>query len=314
MMRKFLKTAAVFFVALFVGICIGNGTMEAKAAVTQTDAQKTSMTVTWSAERNAVSYNVYMKEYGSDAEYALVGSTGELAYTISGLKPATKYSVNVKAVRADGSEGYGYTLSQAVTIPDKLTGLKQERWYYFLEQMNVQWDKQSAADGFEVKLYDNKGKLKKSAKVGGYSSSTSFPVKNNVVYKVRARSFTTFNGKKYYSSWGTIYCLNQPMLSKVKVSGNKLEVKWKKTNGATQYKVYVSTKMNNGYKKVATVSKNKSSCTVKKFSGKKFSSKKTYYVYVEAICNKGGTKNTSSSLYCWNTKRGGGDSSWNHRK
>ena len=172
----------------------------------------------------------------------------------------------------------------------------------------------SAADGFEVKLFDNKGKLKKTNKVGGYSSRTNFSVKNNVVYKVRARSFTTFNGKKYYSSWGTIYCLNQPMLSKVKVSGNKLELKWKKTNGATQYKVYVSTKMKNGYKKVATVSKNKSSCTVKKFNGKKFSSKKTYYVYVEAICNKGGTKNTSSSLYCWNTKRGGGDSSWNHRK
>ena len=315
MMKKFLKTSALFLMVLFVGICIGTGTMEAKAAVvTQTDAQKTSVTVTWPAEKDAVSYNVYIKENGSDAEYDLVGNTGELAYTISGLKPATKYSVNVKTVRADGSENYGSILYKAVTIPDKLTGLKQERWYYFINELDVQWDNQSAADGFEVKLFDNKGKLKKTNKVGGYSSRTNFSVKNNVVYKVRARSFTTFNGKKYYSSWGTIYCLNQPMLSKVKVSGNKLELKWKKTNGATQYKVYVSTKMKNGYKKVATVSKNKSSCTVKKFKGKKFSSKKTYYVYVEAICNKGGTKNTSSSLYCWNTKRGGGDSSWNHRK
>lgn len=47
MMKKFLKTSALFLMVLFVGICIGTGTMEAKAAVvTQTDAQKTSVTVT----------------------------------------------------------------------------------------------------------------------------------------------------------------------------------------------------------------------------------------------------------------------------
>lgn len=311
-MKKFLKTAAIFLMTLFIGVCIGKGGVEAKAAVSQTDAQKTTATVTWTAERNAVSYNVYLKEYGQE-EFVFVANTPELSYTLTGLKPATKYVVKAAAVKADGTEEYGSTNYNVVTIPDKMMGFKQERWWYFNKDVNVTWDKQTGADGYEVKLYDNKGKLKKTNKENGYSTSTKFPVKNNVVYKVRARSFTTFNGKDYYSSWATIYCLNQPMISKVKVSGNKLEVKWKKTNGATQYKVYVSTKMKTGYKKVATVSKSKDSCTVKKFNKKKFSSKKTYYVYVEAICDKGGTKNTSGSLYCWNTKRGGGDYSWSHR-
>lgn len=312
MMKKFLKMSALFLLTLMVFVCIDKGGVEAKASVTQADAQKTSVTVTWTEERDAVSYNVYLKEYGQE-DFALVGNTPELSYTLTGLKPATKYVVKAAPVKADGTEGYGSTNYDVVTIPDKMTGFKQERWWYFNKEVNVKWDKQTGASGYEIKFYDNKGKLKKTSKEGRYSTSTTFPVKNNVVYKARARSFTTFNGKNYYSSWATIYCLNQPMISKVKVSGNKLEVKWKKTNGATQYKVYVSTKMKTGYKKVATVSKSKGSCTVKKFNKKKISPKKTYYVYVEAICNKGGTKNTSGSLYCWNTKRGGGDYSWSHR-
>ncbi|MCM1259219.1 MAG: fibronectin type III domain-containing protein [Roseburia sp.] len=310
MMKKFTKMAAVFLMALFVGLCIGNDGMEAKAAgLTQTDAQKTSLTVTWTADSSAVSYNVYLKEYSSDADYALVGNTPELTYTFNGLKPATKYNVRVISVEADGNEGYlSNTLYDAVTIPDKLIGLKQKMWWYWAKSLDVQWDRQDGASGYEIRLYDNKGKKKKSLSLSSYSSSTSFSIKNNIVYKVQARSYVTFKGQKKYSSWSTIYCLNQPMLKQVKLSGNKLQLKWDKVNGATQYQVYVSAKAKSGYKKVATVSKSKNSCTVKKFSGKKFSSKKKYYVYVEAICNKSNTKNSSGSLYYWNTKQGGGTS------
>lgn len=301
MMKKFVKTAAVFFMALFVGLCIGNGGMEVKAAGgEQTDAQKTSVTVTWYAERNAVSYNVYLQEYGSKEEAVFVGNTTELTYTLANLKPGTKYYVRVRYLRADGTENYAAQIN-AVTLPDKLTGLKEEKWYYWLKQLNVEWDKQSAADGYEVKLYDNK-KLKKTLNLT--SNIARLSVKNNIVYKVRVRSYVTYNGKKCYSSWSEIYCLNQPMMKQLKLSGNKLQLKWDKVAGATQYKVYMSTKPNSGYKKVATVSKGKNSCTVKKLGNKKLSSKKKYYVYVEAICNKSGTKNTSGFLYYWDTKQG----------
>lgn len=302
MMKKFMKMAAVFLTAFFVGICTGKGGVDAKAAVTQADAQKTSLTVTWTAERDAVSYNVYVKEYSGNEDFVLAGSTGELTYTLAGLKPSTKYSVNVKAVKADGTESYGSTLYGAVTLPDKLTGLKQERWYYWIAKLDVKWDKQSAAEGYEVKLYDNKNKLKKS--LNTTLSSAGFTIKNNVVYKVKVRCYMTYNGKKQYSSWSTIYCLNQPMLKQIKLSGNNLQLKWDKVAGATQYKVYVSTKARSGYKKVATVSKSKNSCTVKKLGSKKLSSKKKYYVYVEAVCNKDGTKNSSGFLYYWDTKMG----------
>lgn len=308
MMKKFTKMAAVFLMALFVSLCIGNSGIEAKAAgtITQTDAQKKSITVTWTADDGVESYNVYYKDYdNSSADYKLAGNTRGLTYTIEGLKPAKKYYVKVQSVK-DGKETYTYYgIFNAVTIPDKLTGLKQERWWHFIKKLDVKWDKQSAASGYEVRLYDNNGKKKKSLSLSG--SSTSFNIKNNIVYKVQARSYVKFNGKKKYSSWATIYCLDQPMLSKVKINKDKLELKWPKVAGATEYKVYVSTKQHSGYKKVATVSKNKNSCTVKKLNGKKFSSKKTYYVYVEAVCNKGKTKNTSGCVYCWSTKIGGGE-------
>lgn len=92
------------------------------------------------------------------------------------------------------------------------------------------------------------------------------------VYSVKARSFMTYNGQKYYSDWANIYCLNQARIKKVKVSGSKLNVNWGKIAGATGYRIYVSTKKGSGFKKVATVSKNKSS------------------------------KNSSGALYYWNTK------------
>ena len=98
MMKKFLKTAAIFLMTLFIGVCIGKGGVEAKAAVSQTDAQKTTATVTWTAERNGVSYNVYMREY-SQQDFVFVANTPELSYTLTGLKPATKYVVKAAAVK-----------------------------------------------------------------------------------------------------------------------------------------------------------------------------------------------------------------------
>lgn len=167
----------------------------------------------------------------------------------------------------------------------------------------VKWDKQSGVDGYEVVLYDDKGKkVSKKTSTSCYSNYASFSKMKDKVYTVKARSYMTWNGQKYYSSWSSICCLNQARVTKAKVSGNKLNIKWGKVSGATSYEVYVSTKPQSGYKKVATVSKSKNSYTVKKLKGKKISSKKTYYVYVKTVCKKGKTKNTSGALYYWNTK------------
>lgn len=107
------------------------------------------------------------------------------------------------------------SLYDAVTLPGKVTGLKQERWYYFINQFNAVWTKQE---------------------------------------------------------------------------------------GATGYDVYVSTKPTTGYKRVKSVGKSTYSATISKLSGKKFSSKKKYYVYIVTKKKVGKVTHKSGRLYYWNTK------------
>lgn len=311
---KFTKSIAVFVMVLAASMFLWMGSTPVKAgslgyisSLSMTDTSKYSLTVSWTPAENATSYNVYYKEYASQEDYIFAGTTIATSHTITGLNDGMKYEVKVCPVDATG-EGYGKRVYDAFTLPDKLEGFKQKKWWYFIKQLEVEWEKQSGVDGFEVILYDNKNKKVSKKNLNSYYSSVSFSKMKDKVYTVKARSYKNYNGKKYYSSWSSICCLNQARITKATVSGNKLNVKWGKIAGATKYEVYVSTKPKSGYKKVATVSKNKNSCTVKKLKGKKFSSKKTYYVYVKTVCNKGKSKNNSGALYYWNTK----NTSWGY--
>lgn len=311
MMRKnFSKIAKSLVVFAFVLLTVvwtetGNVTADAFTYVgsadnfAQTGAQKHDITMTWGAAENATAYNVYYKETYGEGDYQLVGTTSITTITLSNLKAATKYSIKLEPTNGVQTGSYSVCYD-AVTLPDQMEGLRQERWYYYIKILDVAWDDQSAADGYEVILLDDKGKKVQSETVTGHRAS--FSKMKDKVYSVKARSFMTFNNQKYYSSWSQIYCLNQARLTKVKVNGGKLNLSWGKISGATGYQVYVSTNASKGYKKVASINKNKTSYTVKKFKGKKFSPKKTYYVYVKTVCNKKGSKNTSGALYFWNNK------------
>ena len=307
-LSKWTKCIAIFALVLLACICVDKGDLSVQASnigyiydISQTDAQKKSLTIGWSNAQNATSYNVYYKKYGAENDYKLAGTTAATSFTLSNLKAGTKYDVKVAPV--NGSEvGYARTLYDAVTLPDKMNGLKQKKWWFFIKVLDVTWDKQSAADGYEVILYDNTGK--KVTKTTVKYNGISFRKMKDKVYSVKARSYMTYKGKKYYSSWKKIYCLNQARIKKIGVKNKKLNISWGKISGATGYRIYVSTNAKKGYKRVATVSKNKSSYSLKKFKGKKISSKKTYYVYVETVCNKKGSKNSSGGLYYWNSKTG----------
>jgi hypothetical protein len=120
---------------------------------------------------------------------------------------------------------------------------------------------------------------------------------------MQVRAYTTLNGQTYYGDWSdAAYFFTQPRITKAKVSGNKLTVKWKKVGGATGYDIYVSTKPTTGYKKVKSVSAKASSVTLTKLKGKKISSKKKYYVYIATKKKTSTGTYTSGKLYYWNTK------------
>lgn len=265
----------------------------------QTAAAKNSITVEWTPSENAVEYSVYYKDNLTDKEYRLSGKTTDSKYTITGLRDGVEYYVQVKA--SDGtSESSPRSIYDAVTLPDQLEGLHQERWYYFIHILDIKWNRKSGVTGYEVSLSNSKGKTlqKKDVTV----ASASFKDVKDSVYTVTVRAYTIYQNTRYYSSYSSINCIPQARISKLKLTGGKLKINWKKVDGATGYKIFVSTSPNKGYKPAKTVGKKKGSCTLAKVKKQKIKSKKTYYVYVQTICNKGKSKGTSGALYYWSTK------------
>ncbi|MCI5596901.1 MAG: hypothetical protein MR380_09400 [Lachnospiraceae bacterium] len=279
--------------------------------LTQTGIGKDSVTISWTPEERATKYYVYVGEsYDKTRLYATLAPaqfTGSV--TISGLPAGCKKFVKVEY---DYSSAYSSTINHsmvgslydAVTLPGKVTGLKQERWYYFINQFNAVWTKQEGATGYQYRVYTNTKKKKASGTLkSNYPNVSVSKISNSVVYSMQVRAYTVFNGKTYYGAWSnSSYFFTQPRITKLKVSGSKLVVKWGKVGGATGYDVYVSTKPTTGYKRVKSVGKSTYSATISKLSGKKFSSKKKYYVYIVTKKKVGKVTHKSGRLYYWNTK------------
>ena len=285
---SFLKTAPIL--AAYVS---------SVADLKQTGAAKNSITIEWSPSEEAVEYHVYYKDNLTEKEYRLSGKTADTKYTITGLKDGITYNVQVKAF--DGTtESSPRTIYDAVTLPDRIEGLQQDRWYYFLHVLDIKWNRKSGVSGYEVSLSDSKGKVLQKKDVS--TASVSFNNLKDSVYTIAVRAYTVYQNNKYYSAYSSINCIPQARISKLKLKGGKLTMNWKKVDGATGYKIYVSTKPNKGYKLAKTVGKKKSSCTIAKIKKTKIKSKKTYYVYVQTVCNKGKNKGTSGALYYWSTK------------
>lgn len=307
-MKKSLKRFILSFMMVafaFAAVPV----VKAQASVSQTGATQNALTVQWTPESKALRYYVYVGDDSSTAKlYATLPASATSA-TISGLPAGSKKYVKVMYDYQGYSKVYTYTAGSvydAKTIPGKVTGLRQSKWWYFIKKFDATWDRQSGADGYEWIVYKSNGKKLKTG-VTSYNSSTptfsSPKISNNMVYSAKVRAYSTINGKKYTGAWSDAsYFFTQPRVTRAKVSGSKLNVKWKKVSGATGYTVYVSTKPKSGYKKVKTVGKNTSSVTISKLKGKKFSPKKKYYVYVTTNKKVGKRKYDSGRLYYWDTK------------
>ncbi len=317
--RKFMA-ASMLLAALLV--FAGVNAQEAHAGfikdLKQTARTTSSMTVAWGwygdNKETIQNYQIDIREYSGSGEYRTVASNvpaGTTQYTINGLKAGTKYYIKVTTNYRYASGSYSSdrttssTIYNAATAVTTVSGLKQTKWWYFALALDVAWNKQDAADGYEVEARTSNGKLFKKAALNGYSQSTSFSgIKNDMIYTVRIRPYQTIDGVKKYAAWSApIYCFTQPRITAIKIKGGKMTVKWKKVSGATGYRIYVSTKPTSGYKKVKQVSGKKGSVKISKFKKKKFKAKKTYYVYIQTLKKVNGKVNTSGRLYYWNSKK-----------
>ena len=244
-------------------------------------------------------YNIYLGEdYGSTKLFAKTPNT---FYKITGLEDGKKYYVKVEPYAADGPIGSGRSLT-IETMPARVKNFRQERWWYFINMLEVAWDRIETADTVNISLYNSKGKKVQSKILSPSSSSVSFSKMKDEVYTVKIQASRTINGNTWQTPVSTIQCFNQARISSAKVSKKKLTVKWKKVGGATGYDIYVSTKQKSGYKKLKSVGKNTTKATFSKFKGKSFNPKKTYYIYIETKKKNGKRIDKSGRLYYWNTK------------
>ena len=81
-----------------------------------TNVADTEITLSWDADENATSYNIYYKASGA-SDWTIEPATTS-PYTIQNLTPTTVYTINAKAVCSDGTEtGFilGSTLSATTT-------------------------------------------------------------------------------------------------------------------------------------------------------------------------------------------------------
>ena len=242
----------------------------------------------------------------------------QLSYTFSNLTPGTEYIVRADYdyTTSSGRQYSSYFTLNAITMPAKVTGLKQVKWWYYNKEVDFGWDKQDACK-YEWVAFQQ-GKKKKQVAQNNYASTSAsgrFKIQNNKMYTVRVRAYTTINDQTYYGDWSDdVYLFTQPMVLErhgISVdSSGKMTVKWGKIDGVDGYEVYVSTKEKKGYKRVAKVKKSKNSVTVKKLGKKKFSRNKTYYVYIVAKKKIKGVVNTSGRHYSMMYQKGSTTLKW----
>ena len=307
--KSILKALLLIMLFICVGLFVDKSATKVQAYyygsidnLKQAGATKNSITVSWTAASGAAKYRVEFKaESAPSAEvHRVAGTVTGTSHTISGLKSGSMYDVRVTPIAANGEEGWYDSLYDTVTLPDKVSGLKEDVWYSGIKKFYVQWNRLDGVSGYQIEIYNGKGKRIKSATLTQYASSyDQSKVSNSQVYKVKLRAFTNLNGRKYYSKWSEIHCMAQPDIKSLKVASGKLNLKWNKIAGVTGYDIYVSTKKNSGYKKVKSVGKNTTSTSVAKFNKKSFNSKKTYYVSVVAKKKVGKVTYKSGDAYYW---------------
>jgi hypothetical protein len=218
--------------------------------IKQTNADKNSVTISYSGADGATGYRISYGLSSSDkTEYAVVTATSA---TISGLPSNSGYYVYVSPIRS--SEGSSYIAestynyyTEAYTVPTKPTSQKVYGRSASKKQTYISFTATDTyADGYEIQICNEKGKRTASStvtksyhKLYGYGiveSSKAF----NTAFQYRVRAYKTINGTKKYSDWTSLkrYIPGAVCKSPIKHSKTTGKLKWTKVKGATSYTVY----------------------------------------------------------------------------
>lgn len=322
-MKTMKNKITMLFVAMLFVFALTPAIKAEAYGVDQTAATATEATIVWTPDMNSSCVGYYV--YVNNTAISDLLPVGTSTYNITNLSQGTPYFVEIAEVYvySDG-EVKAYSGGSAIvrTKPNKVSNVEatwsqSDRITIYADDSDAYYTSDGSvnlyADGFEIKVKDKNGKVRKTIK-DGYNWSIYAGAKESfdahsklknkgMIYTVRPY-IELDNGQRVYGETVTKVAVPQAKISKIrKVSSSKYKVTWKKVSGATGYTIYRVNADSKGnwksVKKVKKVSKNTTSYTLKKsyivsdkntkgiivvangvkIKGKKYSSTKSYYTY-----------------------------------
>lgn len=257
--------------------------------------------LSWSPVSGADGYTVQILKNG---KWVSVGNFVGTSAQISGLLPGSVNYVHIAAYASSNGKTYIGNYNTSVKIETTVGAINPRVSAYANNFVTLIWDKQTAANGYEVFKYDASSKkyvLYKNITNPNTNTCKVTGLATNRKYDFKVRAYQIDDSEKTYAPFGAVVSqytsIAKPKLNSAKsTSKKKIKASWSKVGGASGYQVMWSTYKN--------FSKNYKTKSVKAKSLSKTvtaaQSKKTYYVRVRAYKTVNGKKVYSS----WsNTKK-----------
>lgn len=247
--------------------------------------------LSWSPVSGADGYTVQILKNG---KWVSVGNFVGTSAQISGLLPGSVNYVRIAAYASSNGKTYIGNYNTAVKIETTVGAINPRVSAYANNFVTLIWDKQTAANGYEVFKYDASSKkyvLYKNITNPNTNTCKVTGLASNSKYNFKVRAYQIDDSEKTYAPFGTVVSqytsIAKSNLNSAKsTSKKKIKASWSKVGGASGYQVMWSTYKN--------FSKNYKTKSVKsKYSSKTVTtaqSKKTYYVRVRAYKTVNGKK------------------------
>lgn len=247
--------------------------------------------LSWSPVSGADGYTVQIFKNG---KWVSVGNFVETSAQISGLLPGSVNYVHIAAYASSNGKTYIGNYNTSVKIETTVGAINPRVSAYANNFVTLTWDKQTAANGYEVFKYDASSKkyvLYKNITNPNTNTCKVTGLASNKKYDFKVRAYQIDDSEKTYAPFGAVVSqytsIAKPKLNSAKsTSKKKIKASWSKVGGASGYQVMWSTYKN--------FSKNYKTKSVKaKYSSKTVTtaqSKKTYYVRVRAYKTINGKK------------------------
>ena len=250
-----------------------------------------SAELSWPAVNGASGYIIQIQKNG---KWTNLGTYPSERASIKGLMPGSVNNIHIAAYTNVNGINYMGAYSDAVKIETAVGAVNPRVSAYANNFVTLTWNKQTAANGYEVFKYDASSKkyvLYKNITNPNTNTCKVTGLASNKKYNFKVRAYQIDDSEKTYAPFGAVVSqytsIAKPKLNSAKsTSKKKIKAYWSKVKGASGYQVMWSTYKN--------FSKNYKTKSVKaKYSSKTVTtaqSKKTYYVRVRAYKTISGKK------------------------